>query len=88
MLSAYVLLPLSHVGTPTFRRWIMDAVPYANLHALRDIVDIMYNTSVKIFESKKTALDNGNEALSKQAGHGRDIMSILNEFSTLLDGEN
>lgn len=88
MLSAYVLLPLSQVGTPEFRRWIVDAVPYNNLHAVRDIVDVIYDTSVKIFEAKKAALDNGDETSSKQVGRGKDIMSILSKFSTLLDVEN
>ncbi len=49
----------------------MDAVPYNNLHAVRDIVDVIYDTSVKIFEAKKAALDNGDETSSKQVGRGK-----------------
>lgn len=88
MLSTYVLLPLSKVGTPKFRRWIVDTVPYKNLHAARDIVDVIYNTSVEIFEAKKAALDGGDAALAKQVGHGKDIMSILSEYLAFLGGEN
>ena len=46
---------------------------------MRDIVDVMYNTSVEIFESKKKALAEGDEALATQIGKGKDIMSILSE---------
>ncbi|KJA16173.1 hypothetical protein HYPSUDRAFT_47597 [Hypholoma sublateritium FD-334 SS-4] len=77
MLSAYLLLPLSKVGTPKFRRWIVDTIPHSNLHELRDIVDVIYNTSIDIFEGKKKALDDGDEDLANQVGRGKDIMSIL-----------
>ena len=44
-----------------------------------DIVDVIYHTSVEIFESKKKALADGDEALATQIGRGKDIMSILSE---------
>ncbi len=88
MFSAYLLLPLSKVGTPKFRRWIVDRVPHKNLHTVRDIVDVIYNTSVEIFEGKKKALEDGDEALASQVGRGKDIMSILSEHRELLYGQN
>ena len=88
MLSAYLLLPLSKVGTPKFRRWIVDSIPHKNLHAVRDIVDVIYNTSVEIFEGKKKALEDGDEALASQVGRGKDIMSILSEYRGFLDKKN
>lgn len=86
MLSAYLLQPLSKVGTPKFRRWIVDTIPHKNLHAVRDIVDVIYNTSMEIFEGKKKALDDGDEALANQVGRGKDIMSILSEYPDPLTG--
>lgn len=37
----------------------------------------MYKTSVDIFESKKAALALGDEAVMKQVGEGKDIISVL-----------
>ncbi|KAF8896612.1 cytochrome P450 [Infundibulicybe gibba] len=67
---SYVLPHVAHIGPPWFRRlW--------SLHQMRDIVDTMHNTSKQIFEGKKAALREGDEALSRQIGQGNDIMSIL-----------
>ncbi|KAF8956301.1 cytochrome P450 [Flammula alnicola] len=69
--------PLSRIGPPEFRRFFVDILPWKNLREVRDIVDVLYNTSVEIFESKKKALAEGDEALANQIGLGKDIMSIL-----------
>jgi len=55
----------------------MDILPWKNLRRIRDIADIMYNTSVDILEEKKQALQNGDKAVLQQIGQGKDIMSIL-----------
>ena len=55
----------------------MDLLPWKNLHDIRDIVDILHNTSVEIFEAKKKALEEGDEAVTQQIGRGKDIISIL-----------
>jgi len=65
------------IGTPKFRRFVMDLLPWKNLHDIRDIVDILHNTSVEIFEAKKKALEEGDEAVAQQIGRGKDIISIL-----------
>lgn len=79
------LLPLvSGISGPaSFGRWVVNTVPWKNLHDIRDIVNTMHNTSVDIFESKKEALENGDKALSNQVGQGKDIMSILSEYLQL-----
>ncbi|KAF8955779.1 cytochrome P450 [Flammula alnicola] len=71
------LVPLSRIGPPKFQRFVVDILPWKNLHQLRDLVDVLYNTSVEIFESKKKALAEGDDALANQIGQGKDIMSIL-----------
>ncbi|KAF8957107.1 cytochrome P450 [Flammula alnicola] len=75
--TALLLVPLSRIGPPEFRRFVIDILPWKNLRELRDIVDVLYNTSVENFESKKKALAEGDEALANQIGQGKDIMSIL-----------
>ena len=48
------------------------------------MVDVMHQTSVKIFQSKKAALRQGDEAVLEKIGHGKDIMSILCTLNYLL----
>ena len=55
----------------------MSILPWKNLHELRDVVDVLNNTAIEIFEEKKKALEEGDEAVTQQIGKGKDIMSIL-----------
>jgi hypothetical protein len=62
----------------------VDIVPWKNLHNLRDIVDVLHNTAVEILEAKRKALEDGDEAVTQQIGHGKDIMSILSAYRLFL----
>lgn len=73
----YLLPTLVKIGTPRLRRLMVNVLPWKSLRKLRDIIDIMHNTSTEIFDAKKKALEEGNEAVSKQVGRGKDILSIL-----------
>ncbi|KAF9459159.1 cytochrome P450 [Collybia nuda] len=74
----YLLPALVKIGTPRFRKYIVDHVlPWQVLQKLRNIVDVMHNTSTEILEAKKKALEEGDEAVFKQVGRGKDILSIL-----------
>ena len=68
---------MSKIGTPQFRRFIIDVLPWKNMHDVRDIVDAMHKTSLEIFESKKRALLDGDDVVARQIGQGKDIMSML-----------
>ncbi|EDR01708.1 uncharacterized protein LACBIDRAFT_333139 [Laccaria bicolor S238N-H82] len=59
------------------RRFVVDLLPWKSLHDVRDIVDTIYNTSLNIFESKERALLDGDEAVARQVGEGKDILSNL-----------
>ncbi|KAI0666339.1 cytochrome P450 [Trametes maxima] len=73
-----LLLPVvMKLGTPAFRRRIVDATPNAYVQRMKDIVDTMHGRSVLIFNEKKEALARGDDAVKHQIGEGRDIMSIL-----------
>ncbi|PPQ63163.1 hypothetical protein CVT24_005803 [Panaeolus cyanescens] len=77
-LISTILVPyLSKIGTRRFRRFIVDIFPSKVVRRTRDIIDVLHNTSVEIFESKKKALREGDEALAAQIGKGKDIISIL-----------
>lgn len=63
-------------GGPRFQRWLVDALPWPALHELRDMVDVMDNTSKEILGATKRALAEGKD-MSSRIGGGKDIMSIL-----------
>jgi hypothetical protein len=59
-----MLAPIvSKIGTPRFREAIVNLVPSQHVKRLRDIIDVLHNTSVEIFETKKKALQEGDRAL-------------------------
>ncbi|KAG6919202.1 hypothetical protein DXG01_008500 [Tephrocybe rancida] len=75
----YLLGTLLKIGTPKFRRSVVDNVLaplWKNARRLRDIIDVMHNTSVDIFNAKKRVLKEDYDV-----GKGKDIMSILSAFS-------
>ncbi|KAF8150006.1 cytochrome P450 [Crassisporium funariophilum] len=74
---SFILPLVPKLGPAKFRRALIDILPVKNLKAIRDIVDVLHKTSVEIYESKKKALEKGEEAVSAQIGQGKDIISIL-----------
>ena len=81
-----LLLPYVYrIGTKTFQRQVVSAVPSHNVQRLKEIADVMHERSVLIFNGKKAALEKGDDALKHQVGEGRDVMSILRK-SNFADG--
>ncbi|PPQ86419.1 hypothetical protein CVT25_003541 [Psilocybe cyanescens] len=78
----YLLSTAVKIGTPSFRRTIVNWIPWKALHDLRDLTDVMHNVCVGIYESKKKALLEGDEAVERQMGRGKDILSILMRANT------
>ena len=78
MTSRFYLLPmLNKIGTPAFRKWLVDIVPWKNLHDIRDIINTMNETAVEIIESKKRAIEAGDDSIAQQVGRGKDVISTL-----------
>jgi hypothetical protein len=73
----YLLPLLVRIGPPRFRKFLVGLLPFENVRRLRSIVDVMYNTSNDILEAKKRALEEGDEAVARQIGKGKDIISVL-----------
>ncbi|KAJ3517338.1 hypothetical protein NLJ89_g559 [Agrocybe chaxingu] len=73
----YLSSVIVRLGPPKFRRFLVDIIPWKTMHRLRDVVDVLHNTSVEIFESKKKALEEGDEAVNAQLSQGNDILSTL-----------
>ncbi|KAJ6544810.1 cytochrome P450 [Mycena vulgaris] len=77
-LAAHYILPwASKIGSARFRRFIVNIFPWQNLHDGRDLLDTMYETAVHIYQAKKKALEEGEEAVSAQIAQGKDIISVL-----------
>jgi hypothetical protein len=68
------------IGTPKFRRFILNLLPWKNLHEMRDIIDVLSDTAIEIFEEKKKALEQGDEVVTEQIDQGNDIMGILSAY--------
>uniref|UniRef100_A0A8H7Y036 Cytochrome P450 n=1 Tax=Psilocybe cubensis TaxID=181762 RepID=A0A8H7Y036_PSICU len=88
MLFTTLMPTLSKIGTPAFRRFIVDHLPFKVVKEVRDIIDVLYETAVEIFDSKKKALEAGDEALAAQVGRGKDIISILMKANMAASGED
>ncbi|KAI0768123.1 cytochrome P450 [Trametes elegans] len=56
---------------------LLKVFPNDGVRALVHISDIIWASSMAIYTEKKHALAQGDEAVSRQVGEGKDIMSIL-----------
>ncbi|KIK57112.1 hypothetical protein GYMLUDRAFT_247366 [Collybiopsis luxurians FD-317 M1] len=72
-----ILPRVSRIGTPRLRRFVVDLLPWDDLHHMRDMVDYMHTIASGIYESKKRAFKKGDEAVTQQIGRGKDLISIL-----------
>ncbi|TEB32645.1 cytochrome P450 [Coprinellus micaceus] len=61
---------IRNLGSPKFRRWVIDHLPWKNLHILRDIVDAMHGTGEALFQDHLDAFGRGE-------GEETDILNIL-----------
>ena len=77
-----IIMPtIVRLGTPQFRRFLVENSPSKTIKDLKALVDIFDNTSIEIFEAKKLAYKQGNEDLADQIEQGKDIISILSTSS-------
>ncbi|KAF6748006.1 hypothetical protein DFP72DRAFT_820948 [Ephemerocybe angulata] len=74
---------VENIGTPAFQRKVINALPWPMLHAIRDMVDMMWDTSKGIIEETERALESGDNLSNRIAG-GKDMMSILGEQWALI----
>lgn len=65
------------LGPAKFRRFLLEIAPSQDLQKIKEVVDVMADTSIDIFRQKVDALRQGDEAVAQQVGEGKDVMSIL-----------
>ncbi|KAF9043392.1 cytochrome P450 [Panaeolus papilionaceus] len=76
-LRMFFLKPALKIGTPAFRRKMIDYLPIDSLKKIRDVVDTLHETSLGIYREKKQALENGDAEVTLKVSKGKDILSIL-----------
>ncbi|KAI0628830.1 cytochrome P450 [Trametes polyzona] len=70
--------PLVKLGGPaSFRRKLVELTPYEPLQRMKHISDTIHESSVRIYNEKRRALERGDEAIKQQVGEGKDIISVL-----------
>lgn len=71
------LLPMvTWIGTPAFRRTIVELIPSTNVKSVIKLIDIMHTTAYSVFLSKQEAMKRGEDA-------GKDVTSILRKCTLI-----
>jgi hypothetical protein len=78
-LSIFLLLTpfVCNIGTAEFRRTVINVIPWPALHEIRDMVDTMHATSIKILATKTRDIPFADGFGEEQIKGRSDIMSIL-----------
>ena len=71
---------LPDFGSSAFRRWLVKFIPNPQALKMQQITDTLWRRSTEIYQAKKFALEQGDEAVTREMGEGKDLMSILREF--------
>lgn len=81
MLQAWrvVYSKISHIGTPAAHRRVLKWIPHKEVQRYRHIVETSESVSRMLWNEKKAALQQDNEAVVRQIGEGKDIISTLSQ---------
>ncbi|CEL55966.1 Leukotriene-B4 omega-hydroxylase 3 OS=Mus musculus GN=Cyp4f14 PE=2 SV=1 [Rhizoctonia solani AG-1 IB] len=77
---------LMKIGSASFRRFIVDHIPFGPLQRFKNITDAMDETAASIYNQKKRALANGT--LESEIAAGNDIMSMLLKQNKIVSPED
>ncbi|QRV93285.1 cytochrome P450 family protein [Ceratobasidium sp. AG-Ba] len=73
---AMILPYISNVGTPSFRRWVVQWLPIPGLAGLLHATSIQNKQAEEVLQARRTLLASGHD-LTSEAGRGRDILTLL-----------
>lgn len=77
LLARFLVLPLVYEkGSRKLQRAVVSLLPWKAMHDVRDMIDVVHNTSIDILQATKQSL-NGKEGSERRPYGGKDIMSIL-----------
>ncbi|KAI0760494.1 cytochrome P450 [Fomes fomentarius] len=72
------LLPyIPDVGTPAMRAKLVEMIPHEGVRNMKTFIDALRRQSLAVYRQKQRALEHGDEAVLKQVGEVKDVMSIL-----------
>jgi hypothetical protein len=69
------------LGIPSVLERLLPYVPIKRVQHIRHITETLDEASREVYENKKEAVQRGDDAVMRQLGKGKDIMSILVCFS-------
>ncbi|KAH9941843.1 cytochrome P450 [Epithele typhae] len=73
-----LFFPLAEKLVPeSWLRPIADMLPWPALHRLCHYTDVMHEKSLEIIANKRRAIGAGDDALKREVGEGKDIISLL-----------
>lgn len=78
--ARFLLPSVIWIGSPGFRRFILELLPSRTVQSAREMIDLMDKTSHEVLRAKREAMQQGDEAVLQQIGSGKDIMSILRAY--------
>ncbi|KAG8780851.1 cytochrome P450-dit2 [Ceratobasidium sp. 428] len=82
------LLPyISNIGTPSFRRWVLQHIPISSVQKLLQAAKLQNNQAEEVLRARQALLASGGD-LASEAGRGRDIMTLLMKANEAEGSEN
>ncbi|KAH8105401.1 cytochrome P450 [Cristinia sonorae] len=89
MFMVFHILPfVQNFGTASFRRRVLELIPWKRLKKALEITDTLEHTSKTILSQKKELLAQGDVAMQHQVGEGKDLMSVLLKANMRAIGED
>ncbi|PPR03310.1 hypothetical protein CVT26_007784 [Gymnopilus dilepis] len=77
LLNLIVFPFFTRLGSPQFRRWLVECVEAPEVVEFRQAIDTYYDTAVKIYHSRKRAIEEGDGLSEDQIGRGVDFLGTL-----------
>jgi len=79
-LTSQFVFPLAgKLHLPRVKRFIVERIPWKRVQEIKEVIDVMHNTSVDIIQMKKEALNNTSPDAAKELLERKDIISILSK---------
>ncbi|KAK7056277.1 hypothetical protein VNI00_002830 [Paramarasmius palmivorus] len=68
---------LMRIGSPSFRRFIVQTIPWSIFSDGEQLAYYMWDVAKGIYQDKQRAFEDGDETVLEQLTRGKDILSIL-----------
>jgi len=65
------------LAIPRVSRFLLNLVPWGQVRMIKNVVDVLHDTSVNIVHAKQRALDHDHDPVIDHKGQWKDIISTL-----------